>query len=293
MKRVLCFLLSLCLLVALTGCMSQEEREARKEALTALSGDSNGTYSLSNGTMVENQTLYSDGNIIIQLAGITGTPDYPELKLAIRNGSRDTINLSINHLVINGWQVDGWLDLYDVSPRTVTMGTIQCGSSLAECGITDVVTIELGFDIYDGDYDTISSVSSIMETSSLEEVDVNELPDGITLFEEDGVTLKAVNLASGSYGTTVLLCLVNETGRTLAPNATQARCNGDPVELYFYDRVNPGCKRILSEEIYHEDTYETLQMEDSDELTFNLEIQDWDTGIVLHQVEVSLTPGDF
>ena len=53
MKRVLCFLLSLCLLVALTGCMSQEEREARKEALTALSGDSNGTYSLSNGTMVE------------------------------------------------------------------------------------------------------------------------------------------------------------------------------------------------------------------------------------------------
>lgn len=293
MKRVLCFLLSLCLLVALTGCMSQEEREARKEALTALSGDSNGTYSLSNGTMVENQTLYSDGDIIIQLAGITGTPDYPELKLAIRNGSRDTINFSINHLVINGWQVDGWLDLYDVSPRTVTMGTIQCGNSLAECGITDVVTIELGFEIYDGDYDTVSSVSVVMDTSSPEEVDVNELPDGITLFEEDGVTLKAVNLASGSYGTTVLLCLVNETGRTLAPNATQAQCNGEPVELYFYDRVNPGCKRILSEEIYHEDTYETLQMEDDDELTFNLEIQDWDTGIVLHQVDVSLTPGDF
>ena len=158
MKRVLCFLLSLCLLGALTGCMSQEEREARKEALTALNGNSNGAYSLSNGTMVENQTLYSDDNIIIQLAGITGTPDYPELKLAVRNGSRDTINLSIDHLVINGWQVDGWLDLYDVSPRTVTMGTIQCGSSLAECGVTDVVTLELGFEIYDGDYDTVASV---------------------------------------------------------------------------------------------------------------------------------------
>lgn len=293
MKRVLCFLLSLCLLGALTGCMSQEEREARKEALTALNGNSNGAYSLSNGTMVENQTLYSDDNIIIQLAGITGTPDYPELKLAVRNGSRDTINLSIDHLVINGWQVDGWLDLYDVSPRTVTMGTIQCGSSLAECGVTDVVTLELGFEIYDGDYDTVASVSTFMETSSTQEVDLDQVPDGITLLEEDGVTLKAVSLSSGSYGTTVFLCLINDTGRTLTLNATQARCNGDPVELYFYDRVNPGCKRIVSEDIYHEDTYESLQMEDTDQLTFNLEIQDWDTGIALHQVEVSLTPADF
>ncbi len=293
MKRVLCFLLSLCLLGALTGCMSQEEREARKEALTALNGNSNGAYSLSNGTMVENQTLYSDDNIIIQLAGITGTPDYPELKLAVRNGSRDTINLSIDHLVINGWQVDGWLDLYDVSPRTVTMGTIQCGSSLAECGVTDVVTLELGFEIYDGDYDTVASVSTFMETSSTQEVDLDQVPDGITLLEEDGVTLKAVSLSSGSYGTTVFLCLINDTGRTLTLNATQARCNGDPVELYFYDRVNPGCKRIVSEDIYHEDTYESLQMEDTDQLTFNLDIQDWDTGIALHQVEVSLTPADF
>ncbi len=293
MKRVLCFLLSLCLLGALTGCMSQEEREARKEALTALNGNSNGAYSLSNGTMVENQTLYSDDNIIIQLAGITGTPDYPELKLAVRNGSRDTINLSIDHLVINGWQVDGWLDLYDVSPRTVTMGTIQCGSSLAECGVTDVVTLELGFEIYDGDYDTVASVSTFMETSSTQEVDLDQVPDGITLLEEDGVTLKAVSLSSGSYGTTVFLCLINDTGRTLTLNATQARCNGDPVELYFYDRVNPGCKRIISEDIYHEDTYESLQMEDTDQLTFNLDIQDWDTGIALHQVEVSLTPADF
>lgn len=293
MKRVLCFLLSLCLLGALTSCMSQEEREARKEALTALNGNSNGAYSLSNGTMVENQTLYSDDNIIIQLAGITGTPDYPELKLAVRNGSRDTINLSIDHLVINGWQVDGWLDLYDVSPRTVTMGTIQCGSSLAECGVTDVVTLELGFEIYDGDYDTVASVSTFMETSSTQEVDLDQVPDGITLLEEDGVTLKAVSLSSGSYGTTVFLCLINDTGRTLTLNATQARCNGDPVELYFYDRVNPGCKRIISEDIYHEDTYESLQMEDTDQLTFNLDIQDWDTGIALHQVEVSLTPADF
>lgn len=293
MKRVLCFLLSLCLLVALTGCMSTEEREIRKEALNALNGNSNGDYSLSNGTMVENQTLYSDDNIIIQLAGITGTPEYPELKLAIRNGSRDTINLSIDHLVINGWQVDGWLDLYDVSPRTVTMGTIQCGNSLAECGITDVVTLELGFDIYDGDYDTVASVSTFTETSSTQDVDVDLVPEGITLLEEDGVTLKAVNLSSGSYGTMLFLCLINDTGRTLILNATQARYNGEPVELYFYDQVNPGCKRILSEEIYHEDTYESLQMEDSDKLTFNLEIQDWDTGIVLHQVEVSLTPADF
>ena len=136
MKRVMCLLLSLCLVLALTGCMSGEERQARKEALEALSGG--GRYALSTGTTLENQPLYSDRNIIVQLAGLTGTPDAPQLKLAVRNGTRKELNFSVDSLVINGWQVDGWLDLYDVPPHTVTMGTLECGSDLSLCHITDV-----------------------------------------------------------------------------------------------------------------------------------------------------------
>lgn len=293
MKRVLSLLLALSLLLVLTGCMSKEELRSRKEALNVLKGNSSQNYALSTGTTLENQTLYSDGNIAIQLAGITGTPESPELVLAVRNGSRDTINLSVDYMSINGWQVDGWLDLYDIPARTVTMGSIQSSGDLTRCGVEDVVTVELGFEIYDEDYNTISSTSCFMETSSLEQVDPNAVPQGITLLEEDGITVKAVGLSSGANGTALSLCVQNDTGRTLTLNAAQSRWNGEPVELWFYDRVNPGCRRMVTEYVYSEDTYEPLELEDQDTITFQMDLQDWDTGITLHQTDVSLSPSDF
>lgn len=293
MKRVLCLLLSLSLLLVLTGCMSQEELQSRKEALTVLKGNSGDNYSLSTGTTLDNQTLYSDGNIVIQLAGITGTPQSPTLRLAVRNGSRSTISMTVNSLVINGWEMDGWLDLYDIPARTVTMGSIETSGDLTLCGVTDVVTVDLAFEIYDEDYNTVASVSCSMTTNSLEQVDTTLVPQGITLLEEDGITIKAVDLISGSNGTSLSLYVQNDTGRTLTLNAAQARCNGEPVELWFYDKVSPGCKRMVTEYVYSEDTYESLELKDQDELTFQLDLQDWDTGITLHQADVALTPADF
>ena len=72
--------------------------------LNALNGGET-EYSLSTGTTLENQELFDGRNVIVQLAGITGTPEYPELKLAVRNGTRENLNFSVNSLVINGWEV--------------------------------------------------------------------------------------------------------------------------------------------------------------------------------------------
>lgn len=94
MKRVLSLFLILFLVFALTGCMSDEERQSRKEALNALNGGET-EYSLSTGTTLENQELFDGRNVIVQLAGITGTPEYPELKLAVRNGTRENLNFSV------------------------------------------------------------------------------------------------------------------------------------------------------------------------------------------------------
>ena len=50
---------------------------------------------------------------------------------------------------------------------------------------------------------------------------------------------------------------------------------------------------MVTEYVYSEDTYESLELKDQDELTFQLDLQDWDTGITLHQADVALTPADF
>ena len=88
------------------------------------------------------------------------------------------------------------------------------------------MTVDLGFEIYNDDYDT--SVHG-----ELLHVDVffgpggplNAVPQGITLLEEDGITVQAVDLISGSDGTSLSLYVQNDTGRTVTLNAVQARCN--------------------------------------------------------------------
>ena len=59
MKRVfVCLILSLAVLLTLTGCMSEEERQSRKEALSVLRAIPVRIMPLSTGTTLENQTLY-------------------------------------------------------------------------------------------------------------------------------------------------------------------------------------------------------------------------------------------
>ena len=65
------------------------------------------------------------------------------------------------------------------------------------------------------------------------------------------------------------------------------------MELWFYDKVSPGCRRMITEYVYSEDTYENLNLDSQDELTFQMDLQDWDTGITLHQADVALSPADF
>ena len=80
MKRITAALLAAALFLTLTGCADASERQSRKTALRILRGDDLG-YHLSTGTAVENQEVYNDGSIVIQLGGISGTPVDPQLVL--------------------------------------------------------------------------------------------------------------------------------------------------------------------------------------------------------------------
>ena len=71
MKRITAALLAAALFLTLTGCADASERQSCKTALRILRGDDLG-YHLSTGTAVENQEVYNDGTIVIQLGGISG-----------------------------------------------------------------------------------------------------------------------------------------------------------------------------------------------------------------------------
>ncbi len=190
MKRLTVLLLILAML--LCGCMSQTEREERVEALRILNGDSATEYALSTGTALENQLLLDTGDLVIQLAGITGTPDAPELVVAMRNSSRRAVGISMDYAAINGWQVDCWCDVYEVPAHSVAVGTITFDEALSLCGLQDISSIVLSLYLYDEDYEEVCSAYCELLTPA-EETDAI-VPDGEALLNENSFLVRATGL---------------------------------------------------------------------------------------------------
>ena len=128
MKRITAALLAAALFLTLTGCADASERQRRKTALRILRGDDLG-YHLSTGTAVENQEVYNDGSIVIQLGGISGTPVDPQLVLAVKNGTRKEITFTPQRCFINGWQTDCWTDVYEIAGHSTITATTSAPMS--------------------------------------------------------------------------------------------------------------------------------------------------------------------
>ena len=128
MKRITAALLAAALFLTLTGCADASERQSRKTALRILRGDDLG-YHLSTGTAVENQEVYNDGSIVIQLGGISGTPGDPQLVLAVKNGTRKEITFTPQRCFINGWQTDCWTDVYEIAGHSTITATVSISST--------------------------------------------------------------------------------------------------------------------------------------------------------------------
>ena len=165
MKRITAALLAAALFLTLTGCADASERQSRKTALRILRGDDLG-YQLSTGTAVENQEVYNDGTIVIQLGGISGTPDDPQLVLAVKNGSRKEITFTPQRCFINGWQTDCWSDVYEIAGHSTITATVSISSDLELARISDIRDIQLDFDLYDKDYNSIGTGSASFQTNA-------------------------------------------------------------------------------------------------------------------------------
>ena len=293
MKRAIALFLLIALLFSLTGCMTAEEKQARKEALDILNGNVEEIYSLSTGTTVGQQTLLEYDDILIELAGLRGTPTAPELVLAIRNGSRSTIGINIDHLSINDWQVSGWCSLYEIEARTVTLAVIECSDSLSLCGVEDIGSIDLGLSIYDtGSYDTLAAASVCLSTSAPADLDWSYVPAGKVLLENEEWRVSAVYFPVTTDQGSVTLCVENDSARQISVTTTHVRLNGEPIEFWFWYDVYAGERRLSTEWLYDEDTFDPLPISPGDELTFDLEISDYDTGVTLTTQSITLSPDD-
>ena len=293
MKRAMALLVLLSLLLSLTGCMTAEERQARKDALDILNGSAASCYALDNGTAVDQQILIDQDDIVVALAGLRGDPASPELVLAVKNGSRQSIGLNVDSLIVNGWEATGWAEPYEIQPRSVTLTTIHCDETLYQCGVEDVYFLDLALTVFRTDsYEAVCSVSSYMTSTAIDSYDPSYTPGGIPLLDEADWRVYATDFPVAPEQGSLTLFLENNTSRAVTFSISRTRLNGEPVEFWFWYDVTGGARHISTEWLYDEDTFEAQPIAAGDELTFDLTVSDYDTGITLATRSVSLTAGE-
>ena len=291
MKRILALVLALAMLCALTGCVSDSERQSRKEALNALNG-SYDSYAMNDGTTIEPIELFNSNDVIVKLVGMTGEPDDIHLFFAIRNGTRKDINLAADTLLINGWSLTSYFDEPTVKAHSVTMVSMQGYNDYVDLSAAPVWSVGMDITLYNDNYDQLGSVNYTTYTSSYTGDETVEPLDGYTLIDQDGILVRLTKLITSEDGTKLTMYSQNDTSRHVTIGTNRARLNGEPIEMWMWNGLVSGARYLDTERISEEDTYDDITVSVEDELTFNLEVTDYDNGTTLISKDITVRIGD-
>ena len=294
MKRLLSLLLALVLCVGLTGCLSHEEQQNRKLAMELVNGSSSVEYALSTGTTLKGQRIYEDNSgLIVYLAGIKGTPRAPQLVLAVKNGTRHDLSMSVANLTYNNWAADGWVDTFDFDAHSASMTTISCDNTFALLNLADIHTLSMDLFIYtSSQYDQVANASISLDLGNEPWVDDYQA-QGIPLLDSNQVQVVAQSLRNRSDQAQISLYANNQSNRSIRIASSNITLNDKPVEMFLWSSLSPNARRMIQENIMEEDTYNELSLAPNDELKFRLQISDDETGAVLDEVDVTLHNSDF
>lgn len=294
MKRLLPLFLALVMCVSLTGCLSREEQQNRKLALELVNGSSSVEYALSTGTALEGQRIYEDNSgLIVYLAGIKGTPRTPQLVLAVKNGTRHDLSMSVSNLTYNNWAADGWVDTFDFDSHSASIATVSCNNNFASTNLEDIHTLSMDLSIYTSkEYDAVANVSVSLNLGDEDWVDDYQ-PTGIPLLDSNEVQIVAQTLRNLSDQAQVSLYINNQSNRRIRISSSNITLNDQPAEMFLWSSLSPHARRIMQENIMEADTYKGLSIAPNDELKFRLQISDDENGAVLDEVDVVLHSSDF
>lgn len=288
-KRLIAALLAACMILALAGCTSSEDRAARREALEILDGRGP-SYALDTGTSIESQEIYNNGQIRVVLAGIQGDPQRPELVLAIHNGSRKEIRFSPQSFGVNGWTLSCYCDTYRISGHSVTTAVVESYGALALANVSDVAEVAFSYRIMDNDYNALVE-DTVTVTTDTQNADTSSTPDCYTILD-NGSFKVGLYLQATRYDSYLCTYVEDNASYDAYVEIDDVYLNGEELSVLSYLYVASGFRAIGSESMYYAEDYEDVTIQPEDQLTLSLVIDPADYNHPSSQVQVSLTGAD-
>ncbi len=260
MRKLLCGLLAVSMLLALCGCRSRAERQAMRAQLDYANGytqPERTDWAMDDGTTLEEQVLLEqEDGLTVTAVGLYEDRYDVNLVLRVRNDGKEDVRVSCESLAVNGWSLYGYLSgmVYAGGMADLELGISQ--SDLYRAGIDVIWEIRLVLDLYDENYNTLAEPEAVLTTSNPPQ---ETEPDGVLCYEDELLAVYLLDVAADEWSVQVYLALENRGTQELTIESGYAALDGDEdrtVDFWLWEDLPAGGRLMTSNTLWREDLEE-------------------------------------
>lgn len=284
MKRLLAIVLSLAVALCFTACSighgeydalpndNETSDDKNDGASTDTSKDSKEEVSISETVLLDEKGVKITAKAIEE--GWLGT----ELKLLIENNSGKNLTVQTDDSSVNNFMIDTIFSCSLADGKKANESITLMSSSLEKANITDIADIEFIINIFDTDSfeNYLKSEPITIKTSIAEGFDYTYVPEGTTVYEDNGIKIVVLGLDDDALlGTNIDLYIENNTDKTYTVQTRDSSVNGFMVDFIYSSTVAAGKRAIDNISILS--TYlEENEIETIEEIELSFSIFDFD-----------------
>ena len=202
---------------------------------------------------INEQVILTTKNVKITATDLEDTWNGPTLNLKIENNLSKNIIIQTSNESVNGYMVDSTTMLNEIeATSTGTDGITFQASSLDECGIKDVASMEFKINILDGNWNTLFSSGVIKVDTSIASGYQQKYDDsGREIVKRDGIRIvdRGLSKDDSTYGKGIDLYIENNTDKNVTVYVRDVYVNGKACDSIIAEEIVPG-KKARSEVIF-------------------------------------------
>lgn len=250
LKKWVCMMLSLMLVMSLAGCISSGTQKPIVD--NATQGNTTVQLALTETTSapqekavtIENTVLIEKDGVVITAKELVKDAIWGlGVKVLIENNTDKNISVSLRSLVVNNYMITDLFSSSVAAGKKANDTMYLSSAALEAAGIETISDIAMVFHIYNSDtYEGIFDSDEIeLKTSAYGMVEQAAADDGKELYNKDGIRIVGKYVSENSFwGAGVLLFIENKYGSNITVQVDNMSINGFMVNPIFSCNVNDG-----------------------------------------------------
>ena len=250
LKKWVCMMLSLMLVMSLAGCISSGTQKpiidnaTQGNTTVQLASTETTSAPQEKAVTIENTVLIEKDGVVITAKELVKDAIWGlGVKVLIENNTDKNISVSLRSLVVNNYMITDLFSSSVAAGKKANDTMYLSSAALEAAGIETISDIAMVFHIYNSDtYEGIFDSDEIeLKTSAYGMVEQAAADDGKELYNKDGIRIVGKYVSENSFwGAGVLLFIENKYGSNITVQVDNMSINGFMVNPIFSCNVNDG-----------------------------------------------------